>query len=226
MDRDNRELHEMVAQEAQQRKLAEDQTDGCQRATPHRDDQLARTQTDKQEADKKTQAMAASLHRQSGVSITPNNSLLQTLPVIHSPGVPGPTGRRRHPGRVPGGQLFEHGSARLVAHRVPISSPTPPPRSAAPIPTRSSASRATPTPMPSAAASSGRTTSSRSPGAMAVYDLLVGSGRYRADQVFVVGPRPNHPVVSNATPEASSEPSGRAGGLSGEAGGMKEGFGD
>ena len=37
--------------------------------------------------------------------------------------------------------------------------------------------------------------------AMAVYEVLIGGARYRPDQVFVVGHGPNHPVVSNATPE-------------------------
>jgi hypothetical protein len=37
--------------------------------------------------------------------------------------------------------------------------------------------------------------------AMAVFDVLVSSGRYRADQLLVVGHGPNRPVVSNATLE-------------------------
>jgi flagellar motor protein MotB len=37
--------------------------------------------------------------------------------------------------------------------------------------------------------------------AMAVFDVLVSSGRYRADQLLIVGHGPNRPVVSNATLE-------------------------
>ncbi len=37
--------------------------------------------------------------------------------------------------------------------------------------------------------------------AMAVYDVLVNSQRYRPEQLFVVGHGPNHPVVSNGTLE-------------------------
>ncbi len=36
---------------------------------------------------------------------------------------------------------------------------------------------------------------------MAVYEVLTGSMRLRAEQLFVVGHGSNHPVVSNATPE-------------------------
>ena len=37
--------------------------------------------------------------------------------------------------------------------------------------------------------------------AMAVQDVIVSSGRFRADQILVVGHGANHPVVSNATPQ-------------------------
>jgi flagellar motor protein MotB len=200
MDRDNRELHETVAQEAQQRKLAEDQLAAANEQLRTATNQLARLQTDKQDADKKTQAMAASLHRQSGVSITPNNSLLQTLPVIHTPGV-----QVRLDGDVirvelPGGQLFEHGTARLLPTAANIIADA-----AAEI------RRTYPnqilgieghTDTDPIGGGQFRTTHELSVArAMAVYEVLVGSGRYRADQVFVVGHGPNHPVVSNATPE-------------------------
>ena len=73
---------------------------------------MAQAQAEGQTSEQKAQALSASLHRQSGVSIQPNNSFLETLPVVHYQGV-----YVRHDGDVirielPGNQLFESGGAR------------------------------------------------------------------------------------------------------------------
>ncbi len=57
------------------------------RAASRADRPVGPGQADKQNYEQKTQALSASLHRQTGVSISPNNSFLQTLPAIHQPDV-------------------------------------------------------------------------------------------------------------------------------------------
>ena len=49
--------------------------------------QFAQTRSEKENSDKRVQAMTASMQRQGGVTINPNNSFLQTLPAINIPGV-------------------------------------------------------------------------------------------------------------------------------------------
>ena len=100
---------------------------GCPPRTASRGDpQVAQIQADKQSSEQKAQALSASLHRQSGVSISPNNSFLQTLPAIHQPDV-----YVRRDGDVirvelPGNRLFESGGRGCVP-APPTSSPTWPP---------------------------------------------------------------------------------------------------
>ena len=200
LDRDNQELAATLAQTRQQTKVMEDQLAAVRDQLRGTTLQLTQTQTEKQDVDKKAQALTASMHRQGGVSIAPNNSFLQTLPAIHSPDV-----HVRRDGDVirvelPGHQLFESGSARLRATAANLIADA-----------ATEIHRAYPDQI---VGIEGHTDSDPIAGgqfhtnhelavarAMAVYDLLIASGRYRADQLFVVGHGPNHPVVSNATPD-------------------------
>ena len=112
LDRDNQEMGTLLAQARQQTKVSEDQLAALR-------DQLRAYRAigpgphGKENTDKRVQAMTASMQRQKGVSISPNNSFLQTLPAINIPGV-----FVRRDGDVirvelPGNSLFESGSARL-----------------------------------------------------------------------------------------------------------------
>ena len=200
LDRDNQELATTLAQARQQSKVSEDQLAAVREQLRGTTSQLTQLQAEKQEADKKTQAMTASMHRQAGVSITPTNSFLQTLPAIHLPNV-----QVRRDGDVirvelpsdplfePGGARLRPGAANLIADAAAEICRTYPDQilgieghcDSDPI-----------------GSSQFRTNHELSIArAMAVYEVLVGSGRYRANQVFVVGHGPNHPVVSNATTE-------------------------
>ena len=144
--------------------------------------------------------MTASMQRQGGVSINPNNSFLQTLPAINMPGV-----FVRRDGDVirvemPGNSLFESGSARL--------------RPAAANLIGDVAAELVRTYPDQIVGIEGHTDTDPIAGnqwrsnhelsiarAMTVYDVLVNRTRLQGNQLFVVGHGSNHPIVSNATPE-------------------------
>jgi flagellar motor protein MotB len=200
LDRDNQELQSTLAQSRQQGKLLEDQLAALREQLRSTTTQLAEIQSEKQDGDRKAQALTASLRRQSGVTITPNNSFLQTLPAVRWPDV-----HVRRDGDVirlelPGDQLFDPGTARLRSTAANLIAEV--------------ASEVRRTYPEQILGIEGHTDSDPLSGsvyrtnhelsvarAMAVSDVLVGSGRYRAEQVFIVGYGGNHPVVSNATPE-------------------------
>ena len=102
-----------MAQQQQQTKLLEDRLNAVTEQLRSTTAQLAQVRGDKQEIDSKAKALTASMRRQAGVSITPNNSFLQTLPAIRYADV-----HVRRDGDVirvelPGNQLFDPGSARV-----------------------------------------------------------------------------------------------------------------
>jgi flagellar motor protein MotB len=200
LDRSNQLKETELAQSLQQKKVAEDNLVAVRGQLRDITSQLAQLKGEKQNSDEKARTLTASLARQGGVSITPNNSFLQTLPAIHLPDV-----HVRRDGDVirielPGTRLFESGGPQLkpgaanlvadVANELRRNYPD------------------------QIVGIEGHTDSDPVVGgqwrnnhqlsmarAMTIYDVLVGSGRYRADQVFVVGHGSNHPVASNATPE-------------------------
>jgi chemotaxis protein MotB len=198
LDRDNQHKETLLAQSQQQTKLLEDRLAAVTEQLRGTTAQLAQVQNDKQEVDGKAKALTASMRRQSGVSITPNNSFLQTLPVIRYPDV-----HVRRDGDVirielPGNRLFEPGAARLrptatnmIADvAIEIRRTYPDQRLGIEGHTDSD-------PL---AGSQYRTNHELSAArALAVYDVLVSSQRYKPEQLFVVGHGGNHPVVSNGT---------------------------
>ena len=106
-----------MAQQQQQTKLLEDRLNAVTEQLRSTTAQLAQVQGDKQEIDSKAKALTASMRRQAGVSITPNNSFLQTLPAIRYADV-----HVRRDGDVirielPGNQLFDPGTPACVPRR-------------------------------------------------------------------------------------------------------------
>jgi flagellar motor protein MotB len=162
--------------------------------------QLAQTREEKDSSNQRVQALTASMQRRGSVSITPNNSLLRTLPAINLPDV-----HVRRDGDVirvelTGSRLFESGSARLQPGATELIT--------------SAAAQLLASYPDQIMGVEGHTDTDPVTGrqwrnnhelsvtrAMAVYDVLVSRTRCRAEQLFVVGHGPNHPVVSNATPE-------------------------
>ncbi len=198
LDRDNQELGTLLAQSRQRTNVLEDQLsavrDQLSSATSH----LAQIREQKTASDSKIKAMTASMQRRAGVSISPNSSLLQTLPSISNPNV-----QVRRDGDVirvelPGNQLFQSGSAqlkpgadRMIADAASQVVRTYPRQ-------RLGVEGHTDTdPLNSRQWQSNHQLSIGR--AMAVYNVLVSQARIPPNQLFIAGHGPNHPVVSNAT---------------------------
>jgi flagellar motor protein MotB len=198
LDRDNQEATAMLAQSKQRSQVLEDQLSALREQLSTVTTQLAQARQEKQSTDTKVQALTASMQRRAGMTITPNNSLLQTMPVIGIPDV-----HVRRDGDVirvelPGGKLFDSASARLKPGAAQMVTSV-----------ALELLRVYPDQILGV---EGHTDSDQVLGgqyrnnhelsvarAVVVQDVLVNQARVAPAQVFVVGHGPNHPVVSNAT---------------------------
>jgi len=196
LDRDNQQLQSLLAQAGQQRKVLEDQMAMLQKQLTDVTSQLTRVRDEKAATDQKVQMLTASMQRQGGVTITPNNSYLRELPAMNLPGV---TARRDGDVvrvELPADQLFDPGTARLRAGASQLVAAV-----AAEI------ARAYPDQMIGV---EGFTSSDAVPAgpwrnqtqmsvswAAAVHDVLVTQSRLRPDQLFISGHGANCPIVSN-----------------------------
>jgi len=198
LDKDHQETAALLAQERQRNGVLKDELTGVRELLRSANTKLANVQAEKENRDKQVQALTASLHRQGGVSITPNNSLLQKLPVINLPG-----GHVRRDGDVirvalPEGQLFESGSSRLRSGAAATIATTAAellaiyPDQIVGVEGHTDSDPVT--------SSQWRNNHELSVArAMAVYDVLVSRTRYQPNQLFLVGHGPNHPITSNGS---------------------------
>jgi flagellar motor protein MotB len=200
LDKDNQELGQMLAQSRQQSKVFEDQLGALRDQLRGVTSQLAQSRSEKDTTDKKVQALNASMQRQGGVTITPNNSFLQTLPAINLPDV-----FVRRDGDVirvelPGNRLFETGTARLRpgGPELVVNALTELMRS---YPDQLIGVEGHTDNDPVAGGQWRSNHELSVARAMAVYDVITSRTRLQGDQLFVVGHGSNHPVVSNATME-------------------------
>lgn len=200
LDRDNQEQSTLVAQARQQAKVSEDQLAALRDQLRSVTAQVAQTRAEKENSEKRVQALNASMQRQGGVSINPNNSFLQTLPAINIAGV-----FVRRDGdviriEIPGTSLFESGSARLRPGAANLVSDV--------------AAELLRTYPDQIIGVEGHTDNDPIAGnqwhnnhelsvarAMTIYDVLVSRTRLQGNQLFVVGHGSNHPVVSNGSLE-------------------------
>lgn len=200
LDRDNQELQSLLAQAQQRNRVLDDQLKAMREQLGSVTTQLASAREEKVANESKIQALNASLQRRGGVVITPNNSLLQTLPAVNVPDV-----QVRRDGDVirvelPCHRLFDGTSAQL--------------RRDAPQFIQMVAAEVIRTYPQQIIGVEGHTDTDPIAGgpyhsnhelsvarAVAVYQILVGQLRIPSAQVFVTGHGSNHPVVSNATPQ-------------------------
>ena len=199
MDRDNQELQAALSQARQQNKILEDEKRLVKEQLASLNSQLARIRDEKKTSEQKVQALNASMQRQGGPPIAPNNSFLKTLPSFQRPDV-----MVRRDGDVIrvemlAASLFEPGSAQL--------------RPGAPALIGEVAAELLRTYPHQLIGVEGHTDSDPVSNAMwrnnhqfsvsramMVYEVLVSQGRFQPKQLLVVGHGAAHPVVSNGEP--------------------------
>ncbi|MGI6415973.1 MAG: OmpA family protein [Thermoguttaceae bacterium] len=198
LDQNNQELSALVAQLRQQTKVAQDEAALLRNQLSTTASQLARLREEKKAADQQTEALTASLQRQQGATIRPNNSLLAAMPSINLRGV-----ETRRDGDVirielAADQLFQQGTNQFLPNAGQLIT-----SAAAEI------LRTYPNQMigieghtdsdPVQNYQFRNNTQLSTAQAAAVHDVLLSQSRIQPGQVFVVGHGGNHPVVSNAT---------------------------
>ena len=198
LDKDHQETAALLAQERQSNGIIKDELTGVRELLRGANTKLANVQAEKENRDKQVQALTASLHRQGGVSIAPNNSLLRKLPVINLPG-----GHVRRDGDVirvalPEGQLFESGSARLRSGAAGIIS-TVAAELLAIYPDQIVGIEGHTDTDPVAGGQWRNNHELSVARGMAVYDVLISRTRFQPNQLFIVGHGPNHPIASNGS---------------------------
>lgn len=199
LDEDNQELSTLLAQAQQQNRLMSDQVAALREQLGDTTGQLARLRDEYSRSSEHTNALAASLRKRTGASISANSSLNRTAESLSIPGV-----EVRKDGDVlrielPGTRLFAPGSARLLADAGPLVDRVAAevlrvyPRQIVGVEGHTDND-----PIQSSSWSNNHQLSTGR--AMAVYDHLVGRSGLKKAQLFVVGHGENHPVASNATP--------------------------
>jgi chemotaxis protein MotB len=200
LDQEHGELVKTVGEWQRQSKAYEDRATQLQNELRAMNEQLVRAKSDKDNTDKKVQTLTASMNRQGGVTITPNNSFLQTLPAINLPDV-----YVKHDGDVirvelPGDRLFEPGGNQLKPGGAELIA--------------AAANEVLRTYPDQMIAVEGHTDNEPAAGgkwrnnrdlsiarAMAFYDVLITRNRMDDKQLNVVGHGENRPVFSNNTSE-------------------------
>jgi len=200
LDRDNQELEALLAQSRQRSQVLEDQLSLVRDQLGGITTQLAQMREEKEATDQKAQALTASMRRQQGVSITPNNSFLQTLPATQLPDVHVRRDADVIRIELPADRLFEGNTAQLNSEGARLLT--------------DAAGEVFRTYPDQLIGVEGHTDSEPIQGgpwrnnqhvsvarALSVYEMLLTQTRLQAEQLFVVAHGGNHPVVSNATPE-------------------------
>ncbi len=198
LDKDHQETAALLAQERQHNGVLKDDLAEVRETLRAAHVKNASIEAEKENSQKQVQALTASLRRQGGVSITPNNSLLQRLPVINLPG-----GHVRRDGDVirvalPEAQLFESGSARLrpgaTAAIVTVAGEL---FALYPDQIVGIEGHTDSDPVSSTQWRNNHELSAAR--AMAIFDVLSSQTRFQPNQLFTVGHGANHPIISNGS---------------------------
>ncbi len=198
LDEDNQELETLLAQARQQVRVLDDQLTAVREQLTETNSQLAQAKDDRQFADEQARARTASVRRRTGASISANSSLKDRLPEIRIPGVEVRQDMDVIRVELSGSKLFEVGGARLLptAGRL-ITDVADELARAYPKQIIGVEGHTDSDPIHSGQWANNHQLSIGR--AMAVYDHLVAHTQLRAEQLFIIGHGPNHPVVSNAT---------------------------
>jgi flagellar motor protein MotB len=200
LSRDNEEKDVLLAQSRQQTKVSDDRVALMQEQLRTTTSQLTQIRAEKDGTDKRVQMLTASMQRQGGVTISPNNSFLQTLPAANVPGVvsrrDGDVIRVELPGHV----LFENGTAQLRPGATELITNT-----AADIgrlyPDQIIGVEGHTDSDPVVGGQYRNNQALSTARAMVVYDVLTTRTRLQQDQLFVMGRGSINPIVSNGTVE-------------------------
>ncbi|MHB8899296.1 MAG: OmpA/MotB family protein, partial [Thermoguttaceae bacterium] len=199
LDRQQQELTAVVAQLRQQLKVEQDRAHLLQSQLASTTDQLGKMRADNETISKQAETLTASLQRQRGVTIQPNNSLLTTLPRINVQGV-----QVRHDGDVirielPTDLLFQYGTNQFQPNAGQIIA-----LAAAEIlrtyPNQKIGIEGHTDSDPIQNYQFASSTQLSIAQAMAVHDVLAAQTRMQPAQMFVVGHGSSNPIMSNAAP--------------------------
>ncbi len=199
----NKRLEASLAQYQQRNQMLEERLSVVQEQSRTIAAQLSEAKEAQQSSDNKVQALTASMQRRGGVLITPNNSLLKTVPAFNIQGV-----YVRRDGDVirvelPGTQLFESGSARLRPGADSLIGTVV--RELASVYPKQIIGIEGHTDSDPITGRQWRSNHELSIGrAMIVYDALVAGRYFRSSQLLIVGHGSNHPVSSDATANGKS----------------------
>lgn len=196
LDDANQRLSSQVAQFQQEIQAQQDHIATLKTQLGDVTSQLAEARQEKQNVEKEYEILTASVRRRSGVSITPNNSFLRTLPATDVEEV-----HVRRDGDVirialPADALFEPGTVRFKADAVSLIDAV-----------AAEVVRTYPdqrlgieghTDSTSAGAPNSKQLSAGQAGA--VYELLVARSSLQPGQFYIAGHGANQPLVSNGTP--------------------------
>ncbi len=198
LDQSNQELQAMMAQARQEADLLEKQLQATREQLRTATAQLAAAREERLSADNQVKALQASIRQRGSVLITPNTSVLDTLPQINLPGVEVRRDSEVVRVELSGARMFESGDARLrpgaeeTLAGVAAELARLYPRQIIGVEGHTDSD-----PIAGGGWRSNHQLSAAR--AMAVYDVLASRTALEPKQLFVVGHGSNHPVVSNAT---------------------------
>jgi flagellar motor protein MotB len=199
LDQDNQEQGQLLAQSMQQKRVLEDQVTAMREQLRGATSQLATLKESTGEVEKKAEMLAASAKRKIGASISANSSLRNQLTPFDVPGIESRVDGDVIRLELPDNRLFQPGGAQLSPEAgALLESVSAAIRQRYPDHIVGIEGHTNSDPVNNSRWRSNHVLSVGQ--AMAVYDYLVERGRFKPNQLLVVGHGANHPIVSNATP--------------------------
>jgi flagellar motor protein MotB len=201
LDADNRDLHTQIAQSNQQSKLIAEENKLLQARLAETAAKLREFQLAMVKADRQLSAYEATTTRGGSASITANNSLQDSLPVINIPGIQVRPDGELIRIELPADRLFHQGTSQLlpaattVLDQVVAIAIRNYPRQMVGIEGHTDS-------LPLGTISSHQMSVAQS---TAVFNALTRGGRYPAKQLIIVGYGANRPIASNATPAGRTQ---------------------